>query len=254
MILYIPLSAQASNLDGSIGVVVADFEYIEEGLMEEDGTLYGVSGYFATHDNWMLRLEGSYIKGEVDYTSNNTGSSSNIDDYIYEIRGLIGKDANINGSRLTTYTGIGYRYLNDDSSQVLTSTGHIGYEREQTYFYMPIGLLVNTSINANWAVEGQFEFDYLIRGKNKSSVGYLSSYSDDLSFTQDTGFGYRIAVSFIKKQNSALLKGISISPYIKYWHIDKSDTDTILVNNVSTTYIEPENKVTEYGLIFSLHF
>ncbi|PIV41068.1 MAG: hypothetical protein COS27_10960 [Nitrospirae bacterium CG02_land_8_20_14_3_00_41_53] len=70
----------------------------------------------------MLKAEGRLSYGWVDYS--NSGTMDDIDDYIWELRGLGGYDFSVlKASILTPYIGIGYRYLNDDMSGRVSSTG-----------------------------------------------------------------------------------------------------------------------------------
>jgi len=78
---------------------------------------------------------------------------NNIDDYILEFRGLAGYDFPVSkASFLTPYAGIGYRYLNDDSSGKVASTGALGYERESNYIYSPIGVKFIADLKKGWSM------------------------------------------------------------------------------------------------------
>jgi hypothetical protein len=134
-----------------LGTEISYIRYKEPSVMEEKGVMYGIVGSYAYRgelfklQRCMLKAEGKFAYGQVDYK--NSGTLDNIDDYILEFRGLGGYDFSIlKASTLTPYVGIGYRYLNDDMSGMTTSTGARGYERESNYLYSPIGVEIITPL------------------------------------------------------------------------------------------------------------
>ncbi|PJA79867.1 MAG: hypothetical protein CO148_05730 [Nitrospirae bacterium CG_4_9_14_3_um_filter_41_27] len=105
-----------------LGPEISYIEYKEPGVMKENGWMYGIVGSYTYHDKLLLKAEGRLSYGWVDYS--NSGTMDDIDDYIWELRGLGGYDFSVlKASILTPYIGIGYRYLNDDMSGRVSSTG-----------------------------------------------------------------------------------------------------------------------------------
>ena len=127
-----------------IGPEIYRFVYKEHSVRVEDkGTMFGLRGSFTWHteNNMMWRIEGAGAWGDVDYSSGSTGSTDNIHDSMYELRGLVGYDFINEETKLyTVYSGIGYRRLNDDGGGTVTTTGHRGYDRESNYYYLPLGV------------------------------------------------------------------------------------------------------------------
>ena len=235
-----------------IGPELYSFRYKEPGYMKEEGTFYGVVvGY--TYRGWipdppkqilsdnktMIRAEGRFAFGQVDYEGETWGGTpvtqDNIDDFAMEGRLLLGLEWLGEDILNTLYAGIGYRYLNDDSS---SDPG--GYERESNYYYIPIGYEVNTNIRAGWSLVGKVEFDYFIWGLQRthlSDVGLL-----DVDNQQDGGHGYRASVKFQKMSKDAVFV---IEPFLRYWDIDNSDVEYAGYD----IYVrEPANETTEYGI------
>lgn len=231
-----------------IGPEIYYFKYEEPGVMEEEGMFYGVAVAYtsrdwvpaspeesAPDDKWMSRFEGRFAYGQVDYSSPISGTIDNIDDYIFEVRGLLGRDFPKAKSMNTIYMGIGYRYLNDDSSGMTSSTGALGYERESNYLYIPIGLKTIGNLKNGWSFGATAEFDFFLLGQQNSHLSDIGFV--DIENEQDSGYGLRGSVRFQKHGKKT---DFIIEPFIRYWNIDRSD--------VVLGVYEPENETIEYGI------
>ena len=182
IVLAEPLSVRSlPEHSWEIGTEWSDFTYKEPGVMKDEGTMQGInfsytyrgwsvpedSVFDSVFDGRMSRIEGRYSWGEVDYQ--NSGTIDNVDDYIYEIRGLLGFDYSfLKASILTLYLGFGYRYLNDNTSGRISSTGAHGYKRESNYYYVPAGIEIITDLDKGWFLGATLEFDIFMQGKQKS--------------------------------------------------------------------------------------
>jgi hypothetical protein len=70
--------------------------------------------------------------------SSPSGELNNINDYMLEFRFLAGYDFPVSDTFiLTPFVGLGFRYLNDDSSGKVATLGGSGYDRESNYVYSP---------------------------------------------------------------------------------------------------------------------
>lgn len=234
-----------------VGAAVSHITYEEPGFMEEKGIMYGVNGSYAYHNKAMLKIDGLFSSGQVDYSSTDTGSADSIADYIIETRGLLGYDLSMKTTSLTPYIGIGYRYLSDNFTGT-TSTGHRGYERESNYFYSPIGVELTTSLNAGWSIGSTIEYDRFWRGWQVSHLSDVSLGYNDLENTQRNGYGVRASAKLVKEGKKV---DIIIEPFIRYWDIDNSDKTAITYAGVIVGVgYEPHNKSTEYGINIKLGF
>lgn len=235
-----------------VGVEMSHITYKEPGVMEEKGFMRGIGGSYTYHNYIMLRAEGRFSYGQVDYK--NSGTMDNVNDYMLEFRGLGGHDFHISsGSIITPYIGIGYRYLNDDSSGRLTSTGEFGYERESNYLYSPIGIETLTKSDNGWSIGVILEYDYFWMGKQKSNLGSGAAYYGALGYydienDQNDGYGWRGSIKFQKER---LKRIVIIEPFIRYWNIEDSKTTT---DPGGTTYWEPKNNSTELGINVSVAY
>ena len=238
-----------------IGLETSYFDYEEDGLMEEDGFMYGVVGSYIYHSDNKLMINTSlkYSFGELDYdgqTWDGTPITEDTDDWIVECRGLVGYDYVLNGKHLITpFIGIAYRYWNDDID------GIGGYEREIEYLYSPIGFKTVSPLSDKWTWGLSAEYDLFWGGKVKSHLSDVDPGFNDPEVDQDfwDGYGLRFSVQF--KRELTKNYALSIEPYIRYWDIDKSDTETLSSYGTPLGYVyEPENETMSYGLRLNFEF
>ncbi len=229
-----------------LGTEISHITYDEPGVMEEKGVMYGVVGSYTYRNRFMLKAEGKGSWGQVDYDgqlSDGTAYTiSDIDDYMFEFRGVGGYDFPVlTATILTPYIGFGYRYLNDD-----LSFDPAGYERESNYYYSPIGIETLTELQNGWSVGLTIEYDYFWKGIQKSHLEDFSASLDTLENDQDDGFGVRGSIKFQKKGEGV---DYIIEPFIRYWDIDKSNVKAITYSGTPTGYVgwEPANDSTEIG-------
>ena len=228
-----------------IGPVFSAFNYEEPGLMELDGTLYGVIGsYTQWSENGLgVTLSLSYAFGsDTEYTGSTWGGTpvtAKADDYIVEFRGLLA------GRNL--FAGIGYRYWNNE----VKAPG--GYEREILYWYVPVGIEASAPLSERWIGRISAEYDFFISGAVTSYLSQAVAGSNDPENEQDSGYGYRFSVEF--KRELPELYALSIEPFFIYWDIDESDWALLTQYGVPKGYIyEPENETKTYGVVVTLYF
>jgi hypothetical protein len=235
------------------GVEISGITYEEPGIMEDEGIMYGVSVSYTDRADYMFKVEGRYAYGQVDYTSNGTGAIDNIDDYIFELRCLFGYDFRVDDRTvLTPYLGLGYRYLNDDSAGMISSTGHWGYERESNYYYSPVGIEVVYDLENGWHCGLLAEYDIFWKGVQKSHLSDVNPSYSDMENDQDDGYGLRGSITLLRKGDTV---DLLIEPYIRYWDIDKSEVKNIVYSGFIIGYgYEPENNSTEIGVKLAIRF
>ena len=228
---------------GELGAEVSYIKYEEPDVMEETGMMYGIVGSIAYHKAIMLKADGKWSWGTVDYDGAlNDGTAytvNNIDDYMLEFRGLAGYDFSVSETMMITpYVGFGYRYLNDGLDKDVA-----GYERESNYYYSPIGVEVIKELTKGWSIGGTVEYDYFWKGVQKSHLEDLSASLNTLENDQEEGYGVRGSIKILKegKDNDYL-----VEPFIRYWNIKQS--------NINDGGFEPKNNSFEIGGKFVVVF
>lgn len=237
------------DLGVQIGFETSHITYKEPGLMKEEGFMYGINGAIAYHNyNYMLSLEAKASMGEVDYTSTSSGSLDNIDDTMWEIRGLAGYDFGIPETfAITPYVGAGYRHLEDNMGGKRSTTGARGYDREISYVYSPIGVDVTRVFENGWNIKLRLEYDKFWDGKVESHLGSIPGYYD-IENDQDKGYGCRGSLAF-KKRGERI--DLIIEPFFRYWNIKDSKRTT---DPGGTTWIEPKNTSKEFGINLAIEY
>ncbi len=244
------LGLRRTTLD--IGPEVYSFKYEEPGFMEEEGLFYGVRLGYTIRD-WvpaspkkspldggsMFRAEFRFARGQVDYDGETLegtpARADDIDDFAFEGRLLFGGDMLRGDSLNTLYAGIGYRYLNDDSSIYAG-----GYERESNYLYVPLGYQFDSSHKVGWSFGFGAEYDFFIAGIQRSHLSNVGLY--DIDNRQNRGYGYRASFRFQHKSKYAIF---TIEPFFRYWDIDDSEIEYAGYDYYG---LEPANKTREIGV------
>lgn len=246
-------AGQLKKHNAEFGPEVYHFRYEEPGLMEDKGWFYGINGSYTYHNKLMLKAEGRFSYGQVDYTSSGSGSIDNIDDYVFEFRGMGGYDFPASeNSFVTPYIGIGYRYLNDDASGRISTTGHYGYERESNYIYSPVGIKLIADLQSSWSVGATAEYDIFWWGKQISYLSDVSRGYNNIENRQKKGYGAR---GSIKIEKNFKRGGFGVEPFIRYWNIKESErADLTWYGTKIGEAWEPKNKTTELGVNFLIRF
>lgn len=236
-----------------LGPEVSYIEYKEPELMKEKGLMYGIVGSYTYHDKLMLKTEARFSSGQVDYSSPISGTVDDINDYILELRGLGGYDFPVSEtSFLTPYTGIGYRYLNDDMAGKISSIGAPGYERESNYIYSPIGVKFIADLKNGWSTGATAEYDIFWWGKQISHMSDVDPGCNDVRNRQTSGYGLRGSVELQKKVKTV---AFAIEPFIRYWNIKESRHEDLTWYGAKIDELyEPKNHSTEYGINLIVRF
>lgn len=246
-----------------LGITLSQYYYEEPDLQTDSGNidvklkgLHIGADYTTTmafENDWFFKVDGRVAYGKVDYSG--SGSHDGEPNLYFDIRPLFGKDYAVNSSVLAPYTGFGYRYLHNDG-QGLTDTGYWGYRRQSQYFYLPIGVTHRFALDSNAILETNLEFDYLLKGVQKSymsdGIGYGGiTASEDVKNDQNRGYGFRLSSMY-------RVNNLAIGPYFNYWKIQDSEVSSFLYERNGTVYrsygIEPSNHTVEFGIKASMRF
>ena len=236
-----------------IGPEISYRTYEEPSMMKEKGWMYGLVGSYAYHNKLMLKVEGRGNWGEMDYSSPISGKINDIENYMLEGRGVVGYDFLIaEVHAITPYIGVGYRYLNDNGSGKVSTTGASFYERESNYLYSPLGLEINVQLGHNFYFKELMEFDYFWRGWQKTHLSDVIPGLNDPTNTQKKGYGVRGYIGFLIVTNKI---DFELGPFVTYWNIKKSDEETITYYGTPIGIgLEPKNNTTEIGFKITARF
>ena len=228
-----------------IGLTLGTYSYKEPGLMSLQGVKAGVnlrSTIANPERSTFITSEVRFAGGTVDYQSNGTGSDSGEPDWYVEGRLLLGNTWSRRGlSNLSSYVGLGYRYLRNDG-RGLTTTGHAGYRRESNYLYFPIGFIHRGKLNTGAKLVSTIEYDYLIKGKQNSHLSDVDPSFSDLENNQSDGYGWKLHMQYVTEK-------WSVGPYLHYWEIADSEIKPIYFNGAIGGFgLEPRNNTVELGI------
>jgi len=259
-----------SNFSYEISTEASSIKYVEHvagtTFMKEKGDMWGINGRITyripTEDESLkslffnvYRLEGMFTYGKVNYYGGTFSGIPEtfygISDYMFESRGLIGRDFKFKNEsiRLTPYFGFGYRSLFDAS--YANKPG--GYNRRIQYYYVPTGVEVLTKLSHGWSIGADAEYDFFIRGNVTSYWGELGAPIDAPN-VQKKGYGLRGSLKLIKSFDRF---DLFFEPYVRFWHINNSDVETkllIVIDGVPYGLQEPDNTSLEIGSKLGVEF
>lgn len=260
------------NTKVEIGQENSSILYTEPNVMQEKGHMHGIYGsveyrpyenqqagslkeFFSEDSNVnVYKLDAKISWGRVNYASSQ-GTLSKLEDSMFEMRGLIGYDMPISSTLFTPYMGLGLRYLKNDLRGTIVQpdlTEVKGYRRSSRYFYLPIGIDTTTRIKNNVSLGLNFEYDFLINGKQKSHLEDIDSGFETLTNGQGSGFGLKSSLKLSKNCENFELY---IEPFYRYWNIADSEISPVIYSDAIAGYgIEPKNNSKEYGFKIGLDF
>lgn len=197
-------------------------------------------------NNWYAESLVNVVLGRVDYSSAYSGESEGEQNVIFML------DNSINNCiSQTVCTSIGYtfRYLDNDSSSTVTSTGNSGYQRENFLHLVPIGIKYSRNLyhHRYSSVQVRSKFYHLLDGRQ---VSHLSRYGcSDLKNKQNEGYGYEGSVR-VYAADKKWFYGASF----QYWKIKASDIVSVPCGADTTIGSEPENSTIMAGIMIGYHY
>ena len=239
--------------DTMLGVSLSQYDYRQPNLtlpsvgtsdVKQSGPSYGIHGEktWALADGDFLRLDGNFQGGKMDY--HGSGSSPSETLRFYDVRLVYGVDEQFSSGVLSTYAGLGYRYLYNDGRGVsyVGKTAYRGYQREQQYTYLPIGMRYKTMLgNKKLTLNG--EAGLLISGSNTTHLSDVVPSAPNLVLKQRSGYELRLAAMV----NQGAWE---VGPYLQYWRVNDSEKQVV----GPLQYWEPRNTTVDAGFKVDRHF
>ncbi|PNR96846.1 hypothetical protein [Petrotoga sp. 9PWA.NaAc.5.4] len=231
-------------------------EFDEEGklFMQEYGLITSISySYVYNVNDFLFNYLGRISCGKVNYNGRTMNGRplylENIFNCAWETKATLGKKFLLNSKiGFTPSVGIGYRYLNDDLGKVYYG----GYERESRYWYIPLNFETNINFSSSKTYGFNLEFDYFLKGLQKSHLSDFNPYYNDVVNVQNSGFGIKSRVFIEKELDKYEFLGALFS---NFWYIKKSEISFLKYGDEIVAEVwEPENITLEIGLIMGLIF
>ena len=255
------LSVSASPSNGStsphsfeVAPIVFRFEYEEPSVMTEKGFLSGVMARYAYNQGVvMFDCSFEFAAGSLDYDGSTWGGTpvkADTDDYLFEIRTLLGGNIYQGKNKVTPFLGFGLRYWND----TIQASG--GYEREILYLYTPIGIKLAGPLSRKWSWGFSGEYDLFWKGWVTSHLSDADPGYNDPENTQSFGDGFGVRVSFQFRNHISTRFSWYIEPFFRYWDVGPSDYAILTYYGAPTGIFvyEPENNTLTYGVTFGFGF
>lgn len=248
-----------TGLYGIFGLEGYSYDYKETSqrgnfLMGHRGPMYGVYYAFGTQpvgSCFRVAFEGrNAFSRYIHYRSSDTGSASDSKYSVFEPRLLGHFVFTCNDcTSIEPYIGLGGRFLNNDSSRQVTTTGHLGWLRNSTYTYIPLGFRFNHRMQNEMQFVIHAEYDYFISGTQRST---WRDGTVDVTFnnSQSKGYGARGGIEFRIPSTSCNIT-YTLGGFLRYWNVDKSK-----IHYISRTFYgwEPKNRTIELGFRAGLIF
>ena len=220
------------------------YKYVEPTFVEHDtdfeddpfesyGLTYNFKKAFLFNDYLNeLEFDAHWKYNTHDYWSNSYGLDDDYEQQTYNLRLLYGLQVS---DKMMLKSGFGYRFFDYQWAGKVTSSGDPGYDREQTYHYIPLIAELDFPIAD---INGRLKIEY-----DHIKYGYHEAFWGAPTYTQwrnDDGYAWKTSYKFP-------FDGFYLEPYYEFMSIEESNRD-------SGGYYEPGNTTREYGIKFSKRF
>lgn len=242
-----------------IGVEAFDYDYRErdggDAIANDDGVFGGVTGsYVETLGGGLfLRARLAGATGSVDYSSPISGNIKNVSQSVGQVELQLGRDFPLGaGGSVTPFIGLGTRLLDDESGGEESDSGNLGYDREISYHYLPIGVAAEVPMGKSGTMLMlSVQYDWVVDGRARSLFSDIDPDLPNVVLDLDGGHGLEVSARASFEIGS---HRINIGPFVRHWNIDQSDSLTITEPEGTIELTEPRNKTSEWGLRLSFAF
>lgn len=236
------------------------YEEYDEGdlFIREDGHMLGI------HLSYVQPIAGGLFgrvilngaAGSVDYDPLDEPVVKDIDQSQGRVELHLGYDFMLGGgASVTPFLGYGARLFEDESGGRQTESGRIGFDREITYNYIPVGVAASIPVGGRKRITLSGQYNHLVGGDVNNFFSRVEPDAPDVKL--DFNGGHGLDASAMLSLPVGRRRAINVGPFIRHWDVEASDTFT-LVNpedpSEALTLQEPENRTTELGLRVSFSF
>ena len=260
--ITVDAEAQAETRHGlSVEAEIFDYAYREEldgtTIVRDDGLFGGAAASYVESVGGGVFLRGrlAVSAGAVDYRSNEGSSIDDVSQSIGQLELHLGYDIALgSGATLTPFAGLGSRFLSDNSGGRESTDGLLGYDREISYGYIPMGATVTIPVRHRTLLSLTAQYNWFIDGDAKSKFSDVSSELPDVKLELDEGEGFEANAAIAFPVGS---QQITVGPFLRSWRIGRSDSFLLLNPDDLAEGIEifePRNRTTELGLRIGFAF
>jgi hypothetical protein len=232
-----------------------------------------VSGdLFIRQDGGMVGINLSYVQpvagglfgrallsgaaGSVDYDPLDEPVIQNIPQSSGRVELHLGYDFMLKGgTSITPFAGYGARLYEDESGGLETEGGLLGFDREITYRYLPIGLASSIPVGGRKRLHLSAQYNHLIGGEVNNRFSRLDPDAPDVELDFNGGNG--LEASAMLSLPVGRRHAINVGPFVRRWDLD--DSDSFIITNPddpseAIELLEPANRTTEIGVRVSFSF
>ncbi|MCB9072751.1 MAG: hypothetical protein H6623_03950 [Bdellovibrionaceae bacterium] len=228
------------------GLSLDSWKYEEPGIMQDSGFLSGAEYNFRAALPPLIYVEAAaeFLYGQTTYKGSSLVGNIPLSFPSTSIIGMgqlyVGWIVPLpSGVTFIPKVGALYRLLIDFNDPSTSD-----YQRDQSYFSIPIGGDVLVSLDSGYMSAGAV-FTTSFSGKNKTHLSQVGG-NKDLNLTQNSGRGLLANISYFYTQARFPWY---ISIVYNEWHIEPSSTEVATIPNVGTkTFIEPKNQTHAFGV------
>jgi hypothetical protein len=159
------------------------------------------------------------------------------------------------GTSITPFAGYGARLYEDESGGLETEGGLLGFDREITYRYLPIGLASSIPVGGRKRLHLSAQYNHLIGGEVNNRFSRLDPDAPDVELDFNGGNG--LEASAMLSLPVGRRHAINVGPFVRRWDLD--DSDSFIITNPddpseAIELLEPANRTTEIGVRVSFSF
>jgi hypothetical protein len=235
------------------------YKEFDEGdlFIREEGHMLGI------HLSYVQPIAGglfgrvilSGAAGSVDYDPLDEPVIEDIDQSQGRVELHLGYDFMLGGgASVTPFIGYGARLFEDESGGCETESGRLGFDREITYNYIPVGLAASIPVGGRKRLNLSGQYNHLVGGDVNNFFSRIEPDVPDVALEFNGGHGLEASAMLslpVGRRNA-----VNIGPFIRTWTwtLRQLHDRQPGRSHRSDRPDEPENRTTEVGVRVSFSF